>query len=142
MNREGGAGRLGLAALAAVLLVAGCGATGPTERASRSVVPTPTPTASPTPTPTPALLSKADAEAAARAASEQYADGSLLDARFARYAEFRNEKAPTKAPVPGRDGPIWLTNLGYDPGPLIGQGEFFIIDATDGHVVQHYGWVS
>ena len=44
--------------------------------------------------------------------------------------------------VPAPDALVWWINLGTNPGPLMGQGEFFIIDATDGHVVQHYDWIS
>jgi hypothetical protein len=88
------------------------------------------------------MISKAEAEAAARAASERWADGTLLDARFGGYAAFRNENAPTASPIPGPDGPVWWINLGVDPGPLMGQGESFVIDATDGHVMEHYDWIS
>ncbi|HET7169746.1 MAG TPA: hypothetical protein VFI69_11150 [Candidatus Limnocylindrales bacterium] len=124
--------------LVIALLVAGCGLADPTPPSiepSRSATP-------PTPSPSLQLLSKADAEAIARSSTERWADGDLLDARFGTYADFVAEHFETASPPPAPGAPVWWISLGDDPGPLRGQGEFFVIDATDGRVIQHYDWIS
>lgn len=128
----------GLLVLLAATLAVGCGAPVPASPSPALV-----PTVVPIPTPTTATtLTKDDAEAIARRASERWADGDLLDARLGSYSSFANEYATTTAPVPSPEALVWWISLGTDPGPLMGQGEIFIIDASDGHVVQHYDWIS
>ena len=106
------------------------------------VSPTPVVTATPATTASPALLTREQAVAAARLASDLYADGDVLQAEMGAYSKFTNAKTAKAPPIPRSDAMVWWISLGTNPGPLMGQGEFFVVDATDGHVVEHYSWIS
>jgi hypothetical protein len=129
---------------AAVWLLIGIaiGGCSPTAAASPVVAPTPVVAPSPTMTASPALLTRDQAVAAARLASDMFADGDVLQAEIGPYSKFTSEYTVKSSPIPRSDAMVWWISLGTDPGPLMGQGEFFVVDATDGHVVEHYSWIS
>ena len=132
----------------AALAVGGCGVVTPTPIISNapafttSPLATPVVTASPIVTPSPVLLTLDEAVAAARQAADQYADGDVLWARIGAYTGYTNGYAVKTPPIPRPEALVWEITLGTNPGPLMAQGETFLVDAIDGHVVEQWSWIS
>lgn len=97
--------------------------------------------AAPTPTPlTP--IDRPHAIEIARQARPDYAKEQVLGVYLDRYGTLGNSYAAPQGPTPGPDDLVWLVNLGWVEGPLNGQGAFVLIDATDGHVIKTWNWIS
>jgi hypothetical protein len=100
---------------------------------------TPVPTASTTPEPTPISEETAVSIARAQPSPRTAPDDEVLVARRTTFGELGPiAGAPSMEPTRC----VWVINLGYDPGPLMGHGSTFYIDCLTGEVLHSYGWVS
>ena len=125
--------------LVVALLAASVGACSTAGRDS-TVTPPPKSTA----TASPATGSTRDqAIALARkAAPSQFADEEVLDARVSTWGDLDRWTPPDAPPTPTPDTRIWIVNLGYDPGPLMGWGIIVALDYVDGRVLNATEWIS
>lgn len=146
---DSAAGRVSALMVLVIAVLAACTAPGPLVGASSSA-PSPTtsasasasPSASPTPSGSAAIVSRDTAIKVARAAAQRWGDGDLLNSRLVRYGTLDIYIAAGATPPAKADDLVWWISLGYDPGPLMAQGEFFVIDAHDGHLVTRNDWMS
>jgi hypothetical protein len=82
-------------------------------------------------------------EIARDAVPERLRDETVIDIRKVRYGEVTNEFAPVLSDAPPTaDRWVYWINLGSNPGPLMGQGVFVILDAVTGEVIHISEWVS
>lgn len=82
-------------------------------------------------------------EIARGAVPERLRDEPVLEVRKVRYGELGDAFGPVPGDVPpDRDRWVYLVNLGSDPGPLMGQGVFVILDASSGEVIHVTEWIS
>ena len=94
-----------------------------------------------TPAPSP-LISRERATAIARAARPAYAKDQVFAAQLGTFADLGNAHAETASPTPAPTALVWLVNIGWQLGPLNGQGAIVLIDAQDGRVIQAFEWIS
>ncbi len=92
--------------------------------------------------PQPPVMSREQAIAAAKAAEPDWADEQVLDARLGTWAELREQSGPVEGPQPEPDDAMWIVNLGWQLGPLNGQGVLLVLDARSGRVIQRLEWIS
>jgi len=88
------------------------------------------------------LITRERATAIARAARPAYAHDKVFAAQLGTFAELGDAYAQTAAPTPAPSALVWLVKIGWQDGPLDGQGALVLIDAVDGHVVQSSDWIS
>jgi hypothetical protein len=90
------------------------------------------------------MLSEAQAvDVARQAAPERYRDADVLDVRRLTYAEVANDVAPiVEGDPPAPEDCVYHVNLGSNPGPLMGDGVFVVVDCFDGHVIRVTEWIS
>ena len=125
-------------ALGAALLVAAVAACSTPGRQ-----PTPSPTVTPSPSASAAVgLTRDEAVALARKAAGRFANDDVLEARVGTWGELDRWTPPSAPPTPAPDTRIWIVNIGYNPGPLMGQGTIVVLDYFDGHVLNATEWIS
>ena len=82
-------------------------------------------------------------EIARDAVPERLRDEPVIEVRKVRYGEVASEFAPVLSDVPPKaDRWVYWIDLGSNPGPLMGQGVFVILDAMTGEVIHVTEWVS
>jgi len=54
----------------------------------------------------------------------------------------RRPARPPEGPEPRADDAAWIVSLGWQLGPLDGQGAYLVLDPGDGHVVQRSHWIT
>lgn len=118
-----------------VVLLAGCSTIGRD--------PTPATTSVPTATASPATgLTRDEAIALARKATTRFANEGVLDAQVSTWGELDRWTPPDAPPTPAPGTRIWVVNLGYQSGPLMGQGVIVALDYFDGRVLNATEWIS
>ncbi len=88
------------------------------------------------------VMTRDQAIAAARAAEPGWADEDVQAAQLGTWKELQEVGAPIEGPPPAPTDEVWLVNLGWQLGPMNGQGVLLILDARDGHVIQRAEWIS
>ena len=102
------------------------------------------PTAIPSP-PSPRIgLTQDQAIAIARQVSDAPPDWGILLVEAGWQSEITYPAPPTPMSTPPATGSgyVWWVNIGWDDGPLDGQGVTVILDYFDGHVISKYTWIS
>ncbi len=66
----------------------------------------------------------------------------VLGARLETFGKAQDPSSPINGARPADRASVWTVTLGWRLGPLDGQGAIVIIDATDGHIIQAYDWIS
>lgn len=88
------------------------------------------------------VMSREQAIAAAKAAEPDWANEGVLGAKLGTWAQFSDSFGPIEGPPPDPDELVWMVNLGWQHGPLNGQGVMVILDARDGRVLSRGSWIS
>ena len=105
--------------------------------------PTPSPTVTPSPSASPAVgLTRDEAIALAREAAGRFANDDVLEARVGTWGALDPWTPRNAPPTPTPDTRIWIINIGYNPGPLMGQGIVVVLDYFDGRVLNATEWIS
>jgi hypothetical protein len=93
--------------------------------------------------PSPKTLTRDEAVAICRRLADNFGAADVLRSRFGTFRELTVADVSISADAPpDAQQPVWLIMLGMDYGPAAAQGETFIVDAVDGHVIQHYHWIT
>jgi len=88
------------------------------------------------------VISRDEAIAAAKRAEPDWADQQVLAAKLGTWADFAEPHGSIEGRRPDATDPVWVVNLGWQLGPLNGQGVTLVLDARDGHVIQRSHWIS
>lgn len=95
------------------------------------------------PWPSRVALTEAEAIAAARAAVPDRLQDDVLGVNQMPYREVGMESAPILSKgTPTPDQCVFQVNIGTNPGPLMGQGVFVILDCFTGEVIHISNWIS
>ena len=66
----------------------------------------------------------------------------LVEAGWQSEITYPAPSTPMSTPPATGSGYVWWVNIGFDDGPLDGQGVTVILDYFDGRVIQKYDWIS
>ncbi len=82
------------------------------------------------------------AVAIARDAQPRYAAEQVLRAELGTFASLGDPHAAVTPPAPDPAAAVWRITLGWQLGPLTGQGVDVVVDASSGRVLQVVEWIS
>jgi hypothetical protein len=88
------------------------------------------------------VMTREQAIAAAQLAEPTWADDTVIAAELGVWKDLTMQGAPVEGPQPDPVDAVWLVNLGWQIGPMNGQGVILVLDARDGHVIQRGRWIS